>query len=42
MKIKEKYVHTRNYACRIREYTCNRIRMASMENEKIKAVFDRG
>ncbi len=39
MKIKEKYVHTRNYACRIREYICNGIRMASMENEKIKAVF---
>lgn len=39
MNIKEKYVHTRNYGCRIRRYSINEIRMVSMENKYIKAVF---
>lgn len=39
MEVKEKYVHTRNYGCRIREYTQNGIRMASMENQRLKVVF---
>ncbi len=39
MKTKEVYIHTRNYGCRIREYICHDIRMVSVENECIKAVF---
>ena len=39
MEVKEKYIHTRNYGCRIRRYVQNGIEMASMENQKIKVVF---
>ncbi len=40
MVIKEKYTHTRNYGCRIRQYrTQNGFSMLSMENKKIKVVF---
>ena len=39
MIVKEKYMHTRNYGCRIRKYICDDIRMVSLENQKIKVVF---
>lgn len=39
MNVKEKYVHTRNYGCRIRHYIRDGIRLVSMENKVIKAVF---
>lgn len=40
MVIKEKYTHTRNYGCRLRQYRIlNDFRMLSLENNKIKVVF---
>lgn len=40
MEVKERYIHTRNYGCRIRQYTIDGdFRMLSMENAKIKVVF---
>lgn len=40
MLVKEKYTHTRNYGCRIRQYTISgNFRMLSLENAKIKVVF---
>ncbi len=39
MLVKEAYTHTRNYGCRIRKYTCNDIRMVSIENKYLKAAF---
>lgn len=39
MEIREKYVHTRNYGCRIRHFIRDGLRMVSIENKLIKAVF---
>lgn len=39
MIVKEKYIHTRNYGCRIRRYTMDGVRMLSMENQCLKVVF---
>jgi len=39
MIVKEKYIHTRNYGCRIRRYVMDGIHMVSMENQCLKVVF---
>lgn len=40
----EKYLHQRNYACRIKEYTYNGLRVLTMENEfiKVSILVDKG
>jgi hypothetical protein len=44
MKSLEKYVHTRNYGCRIREYIYNGLKTVHMENDLIKVgiLADKG
>ena len=38
----EKYLHARNYGCRIRQYVYKGVDMLSMENSKVKAVIALG
>lgn len=40
--MQEKYIHTRNYKCRMRRYIYNGIDMLSMENSRLKAAIALG
>ncbi len=42
MESREKYLHTRNYGCRIRRFVQNGVDMVSLENQRIKVVFAQG
>lgn len=40
--MQEKYIHTRNYKCRLRRYTMNGVDMLSMENSRVRVVVALG